>query len=287
MLESGKLYVVSTPIGNLEDITLRAIRVLKEVALVAAEDTRRTRKLFEAYSISTPLISLYEHNEFKRSRELIDRLRGGRNVAYVSDAGTPGISDPGFVLIRQALENGIQVIPVPGVSAGVTALSVSGIPMDQFVFMGFLPAKSGKRRDLLVSVKDEQKTLIFFEAPHRLVVALEDMQSILGNREIVMARELTKLHEEILRGRLPDLLQDLRGRRIKGEITLIIAGQEPSARVWSDEDIRSLYFSLAKETDCSDRDIVARIVEETGVSRKRVYAIVVSAFSADIKPDSP
>jgi len=287
MEKSGTLYVVATPIGNLEDITLRAIRVLKEVGLVAAEDTRRTRKLFEAYSISTPLISLYDHNEFRKSRMLIDRLRDGMDVACVSDAGTPGISDPGFVLIRQALENNLQVIPVPGVSAGITALCVSGIPMDQFVFMGFLPAKAGKRKDLLASLKSEHKTMLFFEAPHRLAVALEDILSVLGNRDIVIARELTKLHEEILRGRLQDLLPVFREKRVKGEITLVVAGQEPVARAWSDDDIRSLYFKYSEETGSSDRDIVDRIVEETGVSRKRVYTIVVAAFSADLKVDFP
>lgn len=278
MEESGTLYVVSTPIGNLEDITLRAIRVLKEVSLVAAEDTRRTRKLFDAYAIRTPLVSLYEHNEFKKSGILIHRLREGQDVAYVSDAGTPGISDPGFVLIRMALGHGIRVIPVPGVSAGIAALSVSGLPMDSFVFLGFLPAKAGKRRDLLLSLKDEGKTLVFYEAPHRLVDALEDMHSVLGNREMVVARELTKLHEEFLRGSLQELLPALRDRRIKGEITLIVAGRAPEAREWSDEDLRSLYFRLSREGDCSDRDLVKRIVEETGVSRKRVYAIVVASL---------
>jgi 16S rRNA (cytidine1402-2'-O)-methyltransferase len=281
MLESGKLYVVATPIGNLEDITLRAIRVLKEVALVAAEDTRRTRKLFDAYSINTPLVSLYEHNEWKKSRMLIDRLREGLDVAYVSDAGTPGISDPGFVLIRQALENGIQVIPIPGASACVAAVCVSGIPMDAFVFMGFLPAKGGKRKDLLASLKNESRTLIFYEAPHRLGGALEDILSVLGNREIAIARELTKLHEEILRGRLQDLLPSLRERTIKGEITLVIAGQEQTVRAWSDEDLRSLYFKYREEAGSSDRDVVDLIVAETGISRKRVYAIVVAALSAE------
>ncbi len=281
MQESGKLYVVATPIGNLEDMTLRAIRVLKEVALVAAEDTRRTRKLFEAYSISTPLISLYEHNEFRKSQMLIDRLREGIDVAYVSDAGTPGISDPGFVLIRQALGNNIRVIPVPGVSACITALCISGIPMDSFVFMGFLPSKGGRRKDLLFSLKDESKTMIFYEAPHRLVVSLEDICSVLGDREMVIARELTKLHEEILRGRVQDLLPVLREKRIKGEITLVIAGQEPAAKVWSDEEVRSLCFRYRKETGFSDRDIVNRIVEETGISRKRVYSIVVAALSTE------
>ncbi len=278
MEESGTLYVVSTPIGNLEDITLRAIRVLKEVSLVAAEDTRRTRKLFDAYAIRTPLVSLHEHNEFKKSGILIQRLREGQDVAYVSDAGTPGISDPGFVLIRMALGHGIEVIPVPGVSAGIAALSVSGLPMDSFVFLGFLPAKAGRRRELLLSLKEEGKTLVFFEAPHRLVAALEDMLSVLGNREMVVARELTKLHEEFLRGFLQDLLPALRDRRIKGEITLIVAGQASEAREWSDEDLRSLYFRLSRETDCSDRDLVQRMIEETGVSRKRVYAIVVAAL---------
>ncbi|OPY91324.1 MAG: Ribosomal RNA small subunit methyltransferase I [Syntrophus sp. PtaU1.Bin208] len=285
MQESGKLYVVATPIGNLEDITLRAIRVLKEVALVAAEDTRRTRKLFDAYSISTPLISLYEHNEFRKSQLLIDRLREGIDVAYVSDAGTPGISDPGFVLIRQALGNNIRVIPVPGVSACITALCISGIPMDSFVFMGFLPSKGSRRKDLLVSLKDESKTMIFYEAPHRLVVSLEDICSVLGNREMVIARELTKLHEEILRGRGQDLLAVLGEKRIKGEITLIVAGQEPAAKVWSDDDLRSLYFRYRKETGFSDRDVVDRMARETGISRKRVYSIVIAAYSAEPGPD--
>jgi 16S rRNA (cytidine1402-2'-O)-methyltransferase len=277
MEKPGKLYVVATPIGNLEDITLRAIRVLKEVALVAAEDTRRTRKLCHAYQIDTPLISLYDHNEVRKSRVLIDRLKEGSSVAYVSDAGTPGISDPGFVLIRQALENDIEVIPVPGVSACITALCVSGIPMDQFVFMGFLPPKAGKRKDVLVSLKDEQKTLIFFEAPHRLLVALDDIKLILGDRKIVIARELTKLHEEILRGNLSDILPVLKDRSIKGEITLVVAGKEPAVRNWSDEEIRSFYFKLVKETCFSDHDIVNRIVEETGDSRKHVYSVVVAS----------
>jgi len=202
-------------------------------------------------------------------------------VAYVSDAGTPGISDPGFLLIRQALGNKIPVIPIPGVSACIAALCVSGIPMDSFIFMGFLPAKGKKRKDLLGSLKNEAKTLIFYEAPHRLGVSLEDIFSVLGNREIVIARELTKLHEEILRGRLQDILPLLRERQIKGEITLVIAGQETTARSWSDEDIRSLYFRYREETGSSDRDVVNRIVEETEISRKRVYAIVVAAFSAD------
>jgi 16S rRNA (cytidine1402-2'-O)-methyltransferase len=285
MVKSGKLYVVATPIGNLEDITLRAIRVLKEVSLIAAEDTRRTRKLCDAYQIGTPLISLYDHNEVRKSRVLIERLTEGHSVAYVSDAGTPGISDPGFVLIRQALENDIEVIPVPGVSACITALCVSGIPMDQFVFMGFLPPKAGKRKDALVSLKDEQKTLIFFEAPHRLLAALEDIKLILGNRKIIIARELTKLHEEILRGNLQDIVPVLKERPVKGEITLVIAGKEPTVRDWSDEEIKSFYFKLAKETGFSDRDIVNRIVEETGDSRKHVYSVVVAAVASNIKSD--
>jgi len=285
MQESGKLFVVATPIGNLEDITLRAIRVLKEVALVAAEDTRRTRTLFEAYKISTPLISLHEHNEFKRSRTLMDRLREGHDVAYVSDAGTPGISDPGFVLIRQALQGGIQVIPIPGVSACIAALCVSGIPMDSFVFMGFLPARGNRRRELLASLNNESRTMIFYEAPHRLTDSLEDIGSAFGNREIVIARELTKLHEEISRGGPQDLLAGLLGRRIKGEITLVIAGREPESKAWSDEDIRSLYFRYRKEAGLSDRDVVDRIVEETGMSRKRVYAIVIAVISEDPGPE--
>jgi 16S rRNA (cytidine1402-2'-O)-methyltransferase len=197
---AGTLYVVATPIGNLEDITLRAIRILKEVRLIAAEDTRRTRILLDKYEISTPLTSLYDQNEAKKSGLLIARLLKGEDVAYVSDAGTPGISDPGYILVREAVSRGIRVAPIPGASALIAALSVSGLPMDSFVFLGFLPSKSMRRRKLLTSLREDERTLIFYESPHRLLASLKDIAAVLGDREMVVSREMTKIHEKFLRG---------------------------------------------------------------------------------------
>src|SRR6266404_419101 len=201
----GTLYVVSTPIGNLEDITHRAIRVLGEVDLIACEDTRHTRKLLDRYGITTKTISYHEHNEQERSQELIDLLAGGTNLAVVSDAGTPGISDPGFRLVRLAIARELSVVPVPGPSALITALVASGLPTDEFFFGGFLPARSGARQARLKALRSIPSTLIFYEAPHRLAATLSDAYEILGERQAVVARELTKLHEEIRHGLLGEL----------------------------------------------------------------------------------
>ncbi|MBU0652528.1 MAG: 16S rRNA (cytidine(1402)-2'-O)-methyltransferase, partial [Proteobacteria bacterium] len=222
---AGTLYVVATPIGNLEDITLRAIRILREVRLIAAEDTRRTRILLAKYGISTPLTSLYDQNEAKKSGLLIARLLKGEEVAYVSDAGTPGISDPGYILVREAVSLGIRVAPVPGASALIAALSVSGLPMDSFLFLGFLPSKSTRRRQLLISLREEKRTLIFYESPHRLLASLKDIAALLGDREVVVSREMTKVYEEFLRGPAGDVLNGLRNGTIRGEVTLIVAGR--------------------------------------------------------------
>ena len=219
----GTLYVVSTPIGNLEDITHRAIRVLGEVDLIACEDTRHTHKLLQHYGISTKTISYHEHNEQERSGELIDLLLRGTNVAVVSDAGTPGISDPGFRLIRLAVAKQVQVVPIPGPSALVTALVASGLPTDEFFFGGFLPARSGARQTRLNELRSVPGTLIFYEAPHRLAATLKDAFEILGEREAVIARELTKLHEEIARGRLSELAARFSSAETaRGEIVLIV-----------------------------------------------------------------
>jgi 16S rRNA (cytidine1402-2'-O)-methyltransferase len=219
----GTLYVVSTPIGNLEDITHRAIRVLGEVDLIACEDTRHTHKLLQHYGISTKTISYHEHNEQERSGELIDLLLKGTNVAVVSDAGTPGISDPGFRLIRLAVAKQVQVVPIPGPSALVTALVASGLPTDEFFFGGFLPARSGARQTRLNELRSVPGTLIFYEAPHRLAATLKDAFEILGEREAVVARELTKLHEEIARGRLSELAARFSSAETaRGEIVLIV-----------------------------------------------------------------
>src|SRR6202050_1008575 len=219
------LYLVATPIGNLEDITLRALRVLKEVDQIACEDTRQTQKLLNHYGITTRTISYHEHNEMTRAAELVKELQEGASVALVTDAGMPGISDPGFRLITLAIRHHVPVVPIPGASAFLAALVASGLPTDSFRFSGFLPAKSGQRRKLLESVKDSPRTQVFYEAPHRLLETLADVVEVLGaERHIVVAREVTKLHEEFLRGRAVDVLDELKKRgEVKGEIQLLIA----------------------------------------------------------------
>src|SRR2546428_4638359 len=220
---AGSLYIVATPIGNLEDITHRAVRVLGEVDLVACEDTRHTRKLLNHYSINTKTISYHEHNERERAAELLARLQDGANVAIVSDAGTPAVSDPGFRLVRLAAENGVRVVPIPGPTALISALVASGLPTDEFSFGGFLPARTSARRARLAELRTVNATLIFYEAPHRIRATLKDAREILGEREAVVARELTKLHEEIARGRLSELAgRFASSETARGEIVLII-----------------------------------------------------------------
>ncbi len=221
----GTLYIVSTPIGNLEDITLRALRILKEVDLVAAEDTRHTGLLLKHFGIQTPLTSYFQGNEFKKKEFILSRLRQGDRVALVSDAGTPGISDPGFRLIQTAIENQIPIVPIPGASAVIAALSVSGLPTDAFLFKGFLPHKSKKKRDLLEELKEVRETLIFYESPHRIRETLKDIFEILGDREMALTRELTKIYEEILRGKVREIETQIGDRQLKGEITLVISGR--------------------------------------------------------------
>jgi 16S rRNA (cytidine1402-2'-O)-methyltransferase len=226
-MKSGKgiLYIVSTPIGNLEDITLRALRILKDADLIAAEDTRHTGLLLRHFGIQTQLTSYFEGNELKKREFILSRLREGSQIALVSDAGTPGVSDPGFRLLQTAIQNQIPVIPIPGPSAVTTALSVSGLPTDAFLFKGFLPHRSKKRRDLLRELEGTKETLIFYESPHRIHETLKDILETLGDREIVLAREMTKIHEEILRGKVSDILNPIEKRRLKGEITLVVSGK--------------------------------------------------------------
>jgi 16S rRNA (cytidine1402-2'-O)-methyltransferase len=219
----GLLYLVATPIGNLEDITYRAVRVLGEVDAIACEDTRETRKLLDRYGIRKPTISYHEHNEAERAAELAARMLAGERVALVSDAGMPLVSDPGYRLVRAAIESGIRIEPIPGASAALTALAASGLPTDVFRFGGFLPPKTGQRERLLQELENEPATLIFYEAPHRILEALETIESVLGPRPVVVARELTKLHEEILRGTAAQIHAVLAARAaIKGEMTLLI-----------------------------------------------------------------
>jgi len=220
---SGTLYLVATPIGNLEDITHRAVRLLGEVSVIACEDTRHTRKLLNHYGINTRTISYHEHNERERAAELLKLLETGADVAIVSDAGTPGISDPGFQLARLAIEAGVQIVPVPGPSALIAALIASGLPTDEFFFGGFLPARSGARRTRLAELRSLPATLVFYEAPHRIAASLRDAHEVLGEREAVVARELTKMHEEIARGRLSELATRFASREhARGEMVLVI-----------------------------------------------------------------
>ena len=229
---AGTLYIVATPIGNLEDITLRALRVLREADLIACEDTRQTRKLLDHFGISKPLVSYHEHNELARAAELVERLEAGANIALVSDAGTPLISDPGYRLVAAAIAAGIPVVPIPGPSAALSALAGSGLATDAFRFCGFLPPKASQRRKTLEALQEERCTLIFYEAPHRILEALEDVEAVMGSRPVVVARELTKLHEEFLRGTAAEVRAQLAARpSVKGEITLLIgaakAGRAP------------------------------------------------------------
>ena len=223
---SGTLYIVATPIGNLEDITLRAIRILKEVSLIAAEDTRHSKKLLTHFEIKTSLTSFFEQNETIKIDSILDRLRQGENVALISDAGTPAISDPGFRLVRAAIENQIKVEPIPGASAAITALSAAGLPTDRFTFVGFLPDKPGKRQAVLKELASISNTLIFYVSPWKIEKTLNELNYILGERKACIARELTKIHEEWIRGTLPELCEKTKEKNWKGEITLIVAGAD-------------------------------------------------------------
>jgi 16S rRNA (cytidine1402-2'-O)-methyltransferase len=273
-IRKGALYIVATPIGNLEDITLRAIRVLKAVQIIAAEDTRRTRKLLGAYQISTPMTSLHDHIEDKKSSMLISKMKEGMDVAVVSDAGTPGISDPGYVLVSKAIAEGIKIIPVPGASAVITALSTSGLPMDSFAFYGFLPSRSGKRKQFLSALMDETKTLVFYESPKRLITSLCDISEVLGDRNVVVSREMTKVFEEIMRGTIGEVLKELQGRVVKGEVTLVIRGKENVSFSFSDDEILAKFKELWTNSGFSRRDIIEKLAKELGVPKKRVYRLV-------------
>src|SRR5712692_9140615 len=235
---SGILYLVATPIGNLEDVTLRALRVLKEVDLIACEDTRHTRKLLAHYQISKSTVSYHEHNERERGGELVKKLEGGHNIALVSDAGTPLISDPGFWVVREAIDRGITVVPIPGPSAVITALAAAGLPTDEFAFFGFLPARRAARRARLKELSSIESTLIFYEAPHRVKETIEDLRGAFADRECIIARELTKLHEEFVRGSLSEI--ELPEGSARGEIVLLIGRPQDHANQTKAETTRSI-----------------------------------------------
>jgi 16S rRNA (cytidine1402-2'-O)-methyltransferase len=268
---SGILYIVATPIGNLEDITLRALRVLKEVDVVAAEDTRHTQILLSHYGIQTPLTSYHEHNERAKAEDLVKRLLDGEDIALVSDAGTPTISDPGFRLIVRAVHAGIRIIPLPGASALTAVLSASGLPTDRIVFEGFLPAKKKQRQEKLQTLRDEARTLVFYEAPHRLAEALNDVHELLGDREAVLAREVSKVHEEFLRGRVSELIRVLRRREIRGEATLIIGGSAGESRV--NEDRLKAEIRELKGKGMRVKEIAEVLGEKFGYPKKDIYRL--------------
>lgn len=284
---TGKLYIVATPIGNLEDMTLRALRVLRECNLIACEDTRQTRKLLEHFGITTPMISYHEHNEAERAAELAAKMAEGASIALVSDAGTPLVSDPGYRLVRAAIDAAIPVVPIPGVSAALGALSAAGLPSDAFRFCGFLPAKSGQRRRVLEEWKQENATLIFYETPHRILDALEDITAVMGTRPVVVARELTKMHEEFLRGTAAEIHAALASRpSVKGEITLLIGKQifekpsvedaaHPATSVLTPAGEQRLSLQeavrAAEGQGLSRMDAIKRVARERGLGKRDVY----------------
>jgi 16S rRNA (cytidine1402-2'-O)-methyltransferase len=267
------LYVVATPIGNLEDITLRALRILKEADLIACEDTRQTQKLLNHYGVTTRTTSYHEHNEAERSQELARDLKKGLRLALVTDAGMPGISDPGFRLISLAIEQGIPVIPIPGAAAVVTALVASGLPTDSFRFNGFLPAKSGQRTRMLESIRTSPRTQVFYEAPHRVKEVLTDIVEVLGpGRRVVVARELTKIHEEFLRGSAGEILATLNARGdIKGEITLLIGKAGESDQAGSRVRISERLRQIMGEEQMDEKAALKRIAKELGISKSEAY----------------
>lgn len=271
---SGVLYVVATPIGNLDDITRRALTTLAEVDLIAAEDTRRTRRLLTHHGIHRPVTSYYDAVERQRAPALLAKLQSGARIALVSDAGTPGIADPGYHLVRAAVAAGVAVVPIPGVSAVATVLSVAGIPAERFAFEGFLPTKAGKRAERLAAVAHESRALVFYEAARRLPDFLQAVLAALGDREIVIARELTKLHEELLRGRVSTVIDAIAGRgELKGEVTVLVAGADddapaPGAAPTIDIDQELL---TARADGRSLREAAADLAKRTGRSKREIY----------------
>lgn len=269
----GTLYLVATPIGNLEDITLRAIKILKQVDLIAAEDTRHTGRLLAHLEIDTPQISYHEHNKLVRLESVLEALETG-DVALVSDAGMPGLSDPGYELVRAAIARGFEIVPIPGASALTAALVASGLPTDAFVYVGFLPRRAAARRRLLAALKDEPRTLVAFESPHRLAAALSDVEAVLGDRQIAVARELTKLHEEIWRGPVSGARERF-AQAVRGEITLVIAGAPDTTAVWTEAQVREHVARLMAE-GMSSREAARQTAAVSGWSRRDVYRLTLT-----------
>ena len=267
---SGKIYLVATPIGNLEDMTLRAIRILKEVDLIAAEDTRNTLKLLNHFEISKPLISYHRHNEEIKVDNLIEKVKNGENIAVVSDAGTPGISDPGEVIVKEAIKNKIEVIPIPGACAAINALIASGLNTKEFAFFGFLPLNKKLRKDKLDEIKNENKTIIIYEAPHKLKNTLQDLKDILYDRQVVLAREITKIHEEFIRGNIEEII--LKSENLKGEMIILIEGAE---NITNENPLNNMsleeHYNYYEKKGFSKKEIIKNIAKDRGVNKNEIY----------------
>ena len=271
----GKLYVVGTPIGNLDDLTLRALATLKKVALIAAEDTRHTGKLLQHFDISTPQISYHEHNRLSRLDQLLNILSQGQDIALVTDAGMPGISDPGYELIKACIETEIEVVPIPGVTAVITALAVSGLPTERFCFEGFLPGKEKLRQERLESLKNETRTMVFYEAPHKLIKTLEDLRETFGQtRKIVLGRELTKLYEEIWRGTIAEAINlYLENKTPKGEFTLVVMGNDQADTIQLSEEELKRELKQIIERGVNRSQASRQLAQVTNLSRSRLYKL--------------
>ena len=268
----GTLYLIATPIGNLEDITFRAVRLLGEVRLIAAEDTRHTRKLLQHLKLQTPLTSYFEHNKLIKQSEILQALQEG-DVALVSDAGTPALNDPGYELVRAALAAGYAVSPIPGPNAAIAALVASGLPTDAFLYLGYLPRKSGERRKALAEIVDLPFTLIYLEAPHRLLAALKDMQAQLGDRPVAIGRELTKLYEEIFRGRLSEAIEHFSQQAPRGEFTLVVAGRSAGEGTWTELRLKTAIDQARSNGEAPAR-MASRLATESGWPRRTIYRMI-------------
>jgi 16S rRNA (cytidine1402-2'-O)-methyltransferase len=280
----GTLYVVGTPIGNLEDMTFRAVRILQSVDAIAAEDTRHTGRLLQHFQIKTPQLSYHEHNRNQRLPELLSQLSEGKAIALVTDAGIPGISDPGYELVNACIEAGVQVVPVPGASASLTALSAAGLPTDRFVFEGFLPASGKDRQQRLESLPSESRTLIFYESPHRLRVTLQDLADSLGkDRRIVLARELTKLYEEFWRGTIEEAIAHYTQQEPKGEFTLVVAGAQLAMPVLSEEALKAELIQIMAQ-GVSRSQATRQLAELTKLPRRQLYQLALAIPNSSLSP---
>jgi 16S rRNA (cytidine1402-2'-O)-methyltransferase len=267
------LYLVATPIGNLEDMSPRAVRILKEAVLIAAEDTRHTGKLLKHFEIETPLTSYYEHNKLNKLDFILEKLSSG-DVALVSDAGTPAINDPGYELVKAALASGLDVVPIPGPSAPIAALTVSGLPTDAFLFLGYLPHKTSERHKRLEEIQSQPYTLVFLESPYRIVEALEDILSILGDRRICVAREMTKMFEEYWRGDVRGAHEYFKSQPARGEFTLVVEGKpKDEGRIWTEDELHTAIKRELK-TEKSAKEISAQLAEQSGWNRKEIYTLI-------------